>query len=167
MKTAIRKTTAFFFTLLGFTPLLFVIIITIKKHDVRQRMKEELESDQLQTIILPENEVAWMDKHEIWVNDHMFDIHSSKLENGVYTFTGLYDEEETQLVEQERNATGKTKEQNRLLVQFFKCLPLFCSQPTEIFRISTLDFYNSFISTHPVNPFREILTPPPQSLIIS
>jgi hypothetical protein len=126
-------------------------------------MKEKLESHHLQTIVIPENKVTWMDKHEIWVNNSMFDIHTKKLENGIYTFTGLYDDDETELVEQERNAAGKNNEQNKLLAQLFKCLPGFCNQQTEIQDLlSQHDCYNSLTSPIPINQFREILTPPPQ-----
>jgi hypothetical protein len=104
-----------------------------------------------------------MDKHEIWVNNCMFDIHTKKLEKGIYTFTGLFDNDETVLVEQERKAAGKNNEQNKLLVQFFKCLPGYCEQYTEITCPSSqYDRYNTLISPTALNQFREILTPPPQ-----
>lgn len=126
-------------------------------------MKEKLEERQLQTVIIPENEVTWMDKHEIWVNNSMFDIQTKKLENGIYTFTGLYDEEETILVEQERNTAGKNNEQNKLLTQLFKSLPVFCEQNNEPGCFFSLhDLYTPLILPGPVNPFRKILTPPPQ-----
>jgi len=126
-------------------------------------MKEKIENHQLITVTIPENEVTWMDKHEIWVNNSMFDIHTKKLEHGIYTFTGLYDDDETELVEQERNAAGKNNEQNKLLAQLFKCLPGFCNEYTEISNpLPNHNFYNSLISTAPISQFREILTPPPQ-----
>lgn len=126
-------------------------------------MKEKLESQQLQTIILPENQVTWMDKHEIWVNNSMFDIHTKKLEHGIYTFTGLYDEDETILVEQEKNAAGKNNEQSKLLAKLFKCLPGFCNEHTEISTpLSGHNSFNSLISPLPISQFRKIPTPPPQ-----
>ena len=163
MRSITKKITSLFFILLGFVPLLFVLVITIKKHDIHERMKEKLESQHLQTIIIAENEVTWMDKHEIWVNNSMFDIHTRKLEHGIYTFTGLYDDDETILVEQERNAMGKNNEQNKLLVLLFKCLPTFCNQHNEIQNPSSKhDCYSMLTPPIPISQFREILTPPPQ-----
>lgn len=163
VKTITLKITGFLFILLGVTPLLFVLFITLKKEQVRLRMNQELKYQTLQTVIIPESEVIWMDKHEIWVNKSMFDIHSKKLENGIYTFTGLYDKDESLLVEMERNTAEKNKEQNRLLVQLFKSLPFFCRQLTEIQpAINKSGPYNSIIWQSPLNPFREIPTPPPQ-----
>ena len=163
MKTTPKKITSLFFILLGLVPLLFVLLTTIRKQDIRKEMKEKLEHLQLQTLVLPENEVTWMDEHEIWVNQSMFDIHSKKLENGIYTFTGLYDEKETLLVELERNAAGKNNEQNELLAQLFKSLPGFYDQNSET-GCPELQFvnYSFFIPQNTVRPFRKILTPPPQ-----
>lgn len=163
MRTATKKISSLLFILLGFTPLLFVLIVSLQKKEIRHRMKEELGKKQLQTIVIPENEVTWMDKHEIWVNNSMFDIQTRKLENGVYTFTGLYDEEETRLVEKERNAAGKPSEQDQLLARLLKSLPVFCCELEEEFLLLPNNVnYRCFILAHPANPFREILTPPPQ-----
>lgn len=126
-------------------------------------MKEKLETDKLQTIVLPEEKVIWMDKHEIWVNEHMFDIHSKELVNGVYTFTGLYDEDETELVKKERQATGNSNEQNKILAHFFKQLPAFYDATTEDHSIPVSNYsFNFFASTHSIRQYKEIVTPPPQ-----
>jgi hypothetical protein len=164
LKTATKKISSLFFILLGFTPLLFILFVTLKKKEIRHRMEEELRVRELVTVVIPESEVIWMDDHEIWANNSMFDIQTKKLENGIYTFTGLYDAEETLLVEQERKEAGKAKEQCKLLSQLFKHLPVFCIQQDE--NSSTLskhDNYWNWLSTNPVSQFREILTPPPQA----
>ena len=126
-------------------------------------MKKELEIRELHTVVIPESEVIWMDKHEIWVNNSMFDIQTKELENGIYTFTGLYDEEETILVEKERNETGKADEKNKLLARLFKNLPVFFDQQDEnSTSLSNHDNYGSWLSSGITDPFREILLPPPR-----
>ena len=127
-------------------------------------MKKELGIRELHTVVIPESEVIWMDKHEIWVYNSMFDIQTKKLENGIYTFTGLYDEEETILVERERKETGKADEKNKLLARLFKSLPVFCDQQHESDHLlSKHDNYWSWLSSRATNPFREIVIPPPRS----
>lgn len=127
-------------------------------------MGKELGIRELQIVVIPENEVTWMDDHEIWVNNSMFDIQTKKLENGIYTFTGLYDAEETLLVEQERKEAGKADEKNKLLSQLFKHLPVFCpQQDASINPLSKHDGYKHWLCINPVSQFREILTPPPQA----
>lgn len=127
-------------------------------------MKEELERRHLQTLQIPEQKVTWIDKHEIWVNEKMFDIHSRSLENGVYTFTGLYDEQETLLVNQHMNATGKDLKENKLLTQLFKCLHTlyYESVPETSAPISMPPFSYAYFTQTPIKQFRDILTPPPQ-----
>lgn len=163
MKTSIKKISSLFFILLGFTPLLFVLFVTLKKKEIRHRMEEEFSVRELVTVTVPEGEVIWMDDHEIWVNNSMFDIQTKKLENGIYTFTGLYDAEETLLVEQERKEAGKVNQQNKLLSHLFKHLPVFCYQEND--NIEPFVKQNTckyLLSINPVGQFREILTPPPQ-----
>ncbi|MBL0304944.1 MAG: hypothetical protein IPQ25_02605 [Chitinophagaceae bacterium] len=163
MRTKAKQISGIFFTLLGLVPLLFILLITLKKHDIRHRMKEKIGQQQLQTIVLSEAEVIWMDKHEIWVNNSMFDIHTKNLDTGIYTFTGLYDEEETMLVEKERTAAGENNDQTKLLAQLFKCLPVFCNQDTDIVDLNfQYNSYNQIVHPNPIYQFREILTPPPK-----
>lgn len=163
MKNNRRKIISGFFLLLGLAPILFLLLVALQKREIRERMKEKLETEKLQTIVLPEEKVIWMDKHEIWVNEHMFDIHSKKLENGFYTFTGLYDKDETELVKKERKATGNSTEQNKLLAQFFKHLPVYNDTDISYLNLSiTHNTFNLFASQNSISQFKEIITPPPQ-----
>lgn len=144
--------------------MLFFLFTILKKIEIRERMKGRLVTEQLQTIILPEQKVKWMDKHEIWVNDHMFDIHSKRLEHGVYTFTGLYDKEETMMVKKQHQTSEKDLLQNKLLTQLFKCVQGFYSTPVQeaglLISIQDHLLLRSFPGA--VEQFKEILTPPPQ-----
>jgi len=61
-------------------------------------MKEKLERQAVQTIVVPVNELRWYDEgREIVVDGMMFDVKSIAQENGNYIITGLFDEDETQL----------------------------------------------------------------------
>ena len=164
VKTVKQKIISLFYLLLWVIPLLFILSISVKKEGIHHRMEEELESEDLQTIILPEAAVVWMDKHEIWVNNSMFDIHSKKLENGIYTFTGLYDNDETELVLEQQTNTENDFQQNKMLARLFLCLHnIFYTQAQHYYAFSKKQhtlFYQrpSQLSTLTM----EILTPPPQ-----
>ncbi|MEO5946711.1 MAG: hypothetical protein ABIP79_07825 [Chitinophagaceae bacterium] len=163
MRTNKKKITAIVFILLGFSPLLVALFISLKKEQIRHRMKAQFEIKGLQTVIQQESEVIWMDKHEIWVNNSMFDIKSKKLKNGIYIFTGLYDKDETNLKEIEKNTTGENKEQNNFLSQLFKNLPIFCNLSVEQYQIKkNYNLFNSFISKDIQKPYKRIVIPPPQ-----
>jgi len=158
-----KKIAAIFFILLGLSPLLFVLFISIKKEQIHYKMKMEFEKGALQTVVLPENKVVWMDKHEIWVNNSMFDIATKKLENGIYTFTGLYDEDETSLVEKEKESSEKNNEQDKRLSQLLKTLPIFCSLFKESYQFEKpCSLFFSFVPERHEKPFKKILVPPPQ-----
>jgi hypothetical protein len=165
LKAANRKIISLLFLLPGLAPLLFVLFVSLQKQSIRQEMREKLKApQQFETIILPENEVKWMDKHEIWVNEQMFDIHTKKLVNGVYTFTGLYDDDETELVKKQQGTTEKEKQQNKLLSNLFKCLhTIFYTQPAD-FNFVVKRQENKFCRSlqQLATQSKEILTPPPQ-----
>jgi hypothetical protein len=127
-------------------------------------MREKLKTEQLQKLAIPENEVVWMDDHEIWVNEHMFDIHSSKLENGVYHFTGLYDEAETELVKAHRETEGKDNDDDKALTQIFKLVLFNYREKTNDLSERPVMQYSYLpydIDIHHA-PFDNVPTPPPR-----
>ena len=79
MKAFIQKTSASIFLFLGLWPILLAFYFTIRETLIHWEMKKKLESHELQTVIVPESEVIWMEDHEIWVNNSMFDIQTKKL----------------------------------------------------------------------------------------
>ena len=113
--------------------------------------------------MVPEKEVVFMDDHEIWVNNHLFDIHTKQLENGIYVFTGLYDEDETNLVNKEKNPDGKNNQQAKLLSQLFKSLPVFHDQHGETLIPFSPGIYTELVILTSPSRSMEIPTPPPQS----
>ena len=127
-------------------------------------MKEKLETSLLQTITINEKDVVWMDDHEILVNEYMFDIHTKKLENGIYTFTGLYDERETRLVKKHKDTTEKNNEERQLLSSLFQLLQSAFTQDEANSLITDLVIpeYRPLILQNISSPFINIITPPPQ-----
>ena len=166
MKHLLKKIVAFVFLLAGFMPVLFTLLFLYKQQLIRHEMKEKLETSRLQTITINEKDVVWMDDHEIWVNGHMFDIHIKKLDNGIYTFTGLYDEQETNLVKNHKDTTEKNNEENQMLSSLFQLLHSAFIEDERISPIRDLIIteYSPLILQHISYPFKNILTPPPQQL---
>ena len=83
-------------------------------------MKERLEEGlPLHTITLADPMIHWVKKNrEILVNGKMFDIKSYTQANGFTTFTGLYDEQETQLKKLAEEGWKKHRSQdNQFLIQ--------------------------------------------------
>ncbi|MBP6214847.1 MAG: hypothetical protein KA399_01495 [Chitinophagaceae bacterium] len=165
MKPNINKNTGLFLILLGVFPLLLVVSTDIRKAFLKNRMREKTKLDNgLHTIMIPETDVVWMDKHEIFINDQMFDISNMKLDNGVYTFTGLYDKEETELVKQQQNTSSKNNKDTMMLIKLFKCLYNLYYSPNIQAEYFTLkkESVSHFLIYGIASCYKEIPTPPPQ-----
>ena len=145
-------------------PVLLTVFFLYRQQLIRHEMKEKLETSLLQTITINEKDVVWVDDHEIWVNEHMFDIHTKKLEKGTYTFTGLYDEEETNLVKKHKDTTEKNSEESQLISSLFHLLQSAFIQDETNSLIPDLIIteYRPLILLNIPSPFKTIFTPPPQ-----
>ena len=168
MKHPLKKIVALVFLLAGFMPVLLTLLFLYRQQLIKHEMKEMLETSRLQTITIKEKDVVWMDDHEIWVNEHMFDIHTKKLENGNYTFTGLYDEEETNLVKKHKDTTEKNSEENQLLSSLFQLLQTSFIEDETNSPVTgiTINKYSLFTLQHISVPVKNILTPPPQQFSV-
>ena len=164
MKISLQKTSGFLFFALGTSPLLMVIFFSVRENLIRLQMEKKLESHTLQTVLIPAEKVIWMDEHEIWINESMFDIRTQKLEGGVYTFTGMYDAEETILVLRQQKATKKQTDQDRLLIQLLNCLKNLYSQSPEhsFIALTSTGIHQSFLFLRLPDFVPAIPTPPPQ-----
>ncbi len=165
MKAFIQKTSASVFLILGLWPLLLAFYFTVKETIIHHEMKKKLESHELQTVMVPENEVVWMEDHEIWVNNSMFDIRTKKLENGIYTFTGMYDEDETDMVMKQRKTSRSLSSEERMVQQLLHCLRQFYMEPLEE-PDAEVEFFaetSSYIFLRGSQFSPPILTPPPRT----
>ena len=128
-------------------------------------MKERLEEQLLQTITLEVKDIHWAKaEKEIWVNNRLFDIKSSRYHNGIYTFTGLYDNNETLLITQlQKNQERENNTGNKILLQSLQLFVITFEKQTEGL-LSYLLMNRQF----PENNFPlctrcfSIITPPPQ-----
>jgi hypothetical protein len=102
----------------GLLPWIFVLGVYVQEQRIRHFMKEKLEESlPLNTITLADHLVHWVKKdREILVNGKMFDIKSTTSVNGFTTFTGLYDEQETQLKKLAEKGWKKHRSQGHQLL---------------------------------------------------
>lgn len=115
----IAKYTILFLTA---APLVSIFVLPLRQKAIQHHMKEALEKKELHRIILSEKNVHWIKPgKEIWVENRMFDIKSCKYENGIYSFYGLFDEKETEIVKQMRmNFPDQNSSTNKILSQLFQ-----------------------------------------------
>ncbi len=131
-------------------------------------MKEELESKMLHSITLNSNAIHWVKKgKEIVVDGRYFDVKSIVYTiNGTAIVTGLFDEEETALVQElQKNQKKNNSQGTKQLAQFFQLLLVMPDNPHDnnsgYILLSNQRF--PVIAPATVAAFKTILTPPPQA----
>ena len=131
-------------------------------------MKQGLECKMLRNLTLNRNELQWVRSgKEIMVEGKLFDVKSiSYKEDGTAVITGLFDEEETALVQQlQKNQKENNSQGTKQLAQLFQLMLVMPEYPQENNSLSFLLSNTRFpvIESAPVAAFKTILTPPPQA----
>ena len=129
-------------------------------------MKRQLEIKMLHTITLAKNDVYWLkDGKEIIINGRMFDVKSFQhAGDDKISFTGLYDDEETALVNKvKENQQTDNNAGGKLLAQLFQLLQASFNNTTAEVFIPSLHS-NSFpgIEQRLASQYISIFFPPPQ-----
>jgi hypothetical protein len=107
----------FFLLLLTLAPTLFMGGLQAFQFYIRQRMETSLEREVLTNLSLPASEVIWYEEgREIRVDGRMFDIKSFTIQNGIFSATGVYDDDETEVVNL-MNGHWSEQDQQHLIVQ--------------------------------------------------
>lgn len=126
-----------------------------------------MEDRLLQTITLADGEINWMKKgKEISIQGKMFDIKSMVHKNGITTFHGLFDDEETLLNKNLFSGWEKHQSaQNQLLALLINSLQniYFNSLSSNTLLPEKQNHSLSFTAPALPKQFRNILTPPPQA----
>lgn len=154
-----------FFTILAVLPAFLFLSTSVYKWQVKKQFAGRIESSRkFVTVIVKESDVVWMDKHEIYIHERMFDIKSSILTDGVYTFKGYYDSDETELVKNQQQSTSSqstTSTQNWLLkyLQLFNAIKY---DDTTLSASSTIVHCSKLITIRK-DVYIAIKTPPPQA----
>jgi len=166
LKTLAHKTGLSVLLLLVAVPIIYAFCFHIRQYTIRQRMKERMNEQVLQTISVQEEDVHWIiPGKETWLNGRLFDIRTYTSGNGLYTFTGSYDDEETALVmllqkNQQKNDTAD----DEVLARLFELLQdIYKSNADDLLSVligsqQIFSTGSSSLSTVVIS----ILTPPPQ-----
>ena len=165
MKTLLLKVSAVCLLLLMVIPMLLPVFNAVEKLEIREKMLGLLQQRELQTLQIAEKDVVWMDKHEIWVNEQMFDVATSALRDGMYTFTGLYDEEETKLVKMEMEAGDEESNDQRRSRQLVDLLhiPFLVDEAEPAYPRSGSSINYPQLSFKIITVVKRVIAPPPKA----
>jgi hypothetical protein len=148
-------------------PCLYCLYFQVKHHLIREEMREKLERDNLQTVIIPVNEFRWYEEdREIIVDGTMFDVKTIARRGDNYIITGLFDEAETELHIamgrlQQKEGEGPDPETISLVLSV-TFMPPSCSNVFEWMEDDDLSSKKAVTDEQLYNTAISILTPPPR-----
>jgi len=149
-------------------PVLFYAYLQVKQLIIVYQMEKKLENMHLQTISISVDSVTWYKfRSEIIVEGKMFDVKSFVLQDKIIIFSGLFDEEESDItfrMEQFEKEQQKNKPGRNLISKFFWNVFIDDSGRT-IFPFSTFLSGVSYLSYYPDDLFSVNLSlpsPPPK-----
>ncbi|MBS1758576.1 MAG: hypothetical protein JST23_00530 [Bacteroidetes bacterium] len=136
-------------------PLLYVIFLQTKQIIIRHEMKERLEEQMLHQVTVQKQDIHWTEKgKELRIDGRMFDAEEVEYHSdGSITVTGLYDEEETDLLHQlNKTCQQQNTTENQQMAHYLSFLLAMPEQP--------LNFDLSFLSNSSrSNAFNEMSLP--------
>jgi len=151
----------------GCMPLLFIIVFKIKQQYIHHEMEEQLETRILRSITVAKKNVHWIEKgKEILFEGRMFDIKTCKQQGEHYIFTGLFDDDETALMQQlEEKQNNSSSPDTKNIARLFQWLQSVYKDPQEKNTLTASSINRKILFDHIIqlpSRFIPILTPPPQ-----
>jgi hypothetical protein len=154
-----------FLLLLTLAPTLFMGGLQAFQAIIRQRMERSLDKEVLTTISLPATSVVWYEEgREIRVEGRMFDIKTFSIKDGIFTAQGVYDDDETEVVNL-MNGHWSEQDGQHLIVQLL--VLSHCILAIQLFRFLFKTFSlrsvlaAAFLAFYPA-PVLPITAPPPR-----
>ncbi len=168
MRTRNHTIATLFLIVLIAAPVLFAANYQIKKRSIRRRMKVQLEASMLHTLTLNGSDIHWVKPgKELVTEGRMFDVKTMTWrDDGTVTITGLFDHEETALVQYLFRQKKQHHDQGARCL--LKLLRFFQAVPDETLTGGlTYDLRYQFRIPADAgrlhNGYRLIPTPPPQA----
>lgn len=168
MKPILKLISTILLLVLVLEPVISPFVLQLHQLSVQHKMKERLEEEMLHTIIIAKTDLRWVKPgKEIVLGENMFDIKTmTDRGNGTLLITGIYDFEETLLVDHikksQQDDTANSNKQLVLLFHLIQALP--GDEPEQAIPVQFIS-RNRYCTGEDalVSPFRNILTPPPRA----
>ena len=163
-----KKIGAIFLLGIQIIPLVLFFSVQLNRLFIQFEMKEKLEAQCLQRIVLDEHSINWVEQGaELVLKGQLFDVHTiNQLGNGKVEIFGLTDTKEDQLNTQ---VELLTKHKNGLQTMLAKLIVVqsigIVNQPTEaLFLIKKLPLKYAVLHCKCIKSSLDIITPPPQQV---
>ena len=148
-------------------PCLLFVYFQSAQWYVQHKMEEKLENEQLQTVAIPISDVKWFKENkEIIVDGKLFDIKSVVFQDGIASFTGLYDDQEMYIKVQLENLELEDDEnaKNESAINFISILLYKEDDRNPDWLLNHLSTqYIDFSKDHLISPVISTPAPPPKA----
>lgn len=146
-------------------PLILIVALQLRQVFLFNTAYERMEEENIQTLVVETNRVVWKEEgSEVTIDGEYFDLVSWNLKEGKYTFTGVFDKEETAVVNmlEKQSATGNFISRLMVFSQCLAAIVLFS------FFFSFFPYLQKpfafFLNTYKFL-FKTIITPPPKAIL--
>lgn len=136
--------------------------IAIKKAHIAEKLKEK-NADELQELIIPLQQVKWVDSHEFFYKGKLYDIVTSSIVNDTMNCVAYHDTEEQKLKEDYNAHISGEKENSEHKQSHFKVYPQFTKGQTIVFLNYKIDVSSAELNTiFILAPYILLNSPPPE-----
>lgn len=144
-------------------PLLLIVLLQLWQVYLFHTAYERMEEETVQTLVVETNQVVWKEEgREVTIDGEYFDLVSWSLQDGKYTFTGVFDRQETAIanVLETKTNTGNFISRLLLVSQCFVATICIISMN----HIPALEKSFHFFSDQYKFLFKRIISPPPKAM---
>ena len=116
-----RRIISVFFGLLLALPLLYVTGLQVKQVYIKHSLEERLEARLLKTLFIPTQDWRRINNREILIDGKLFDLKSVTETTDGFLVSGVFDEEETAVVQQlDKSCNTNTAKDTPVFTHFFQ-----------------------------------------------
>lgn len=148
-------------------PTLFLASFLVQQKWIAWEMTEKLEHQQLHTLQIPVQQLHWVKEgKEVLIDGKLFDIKSILTRGNLIQVTGLFDEEETKLVQQIQRQLQHNQSGRQLQTSILYSLLMGFSSQLHCIQLAPLQLPRTTLANYQLSPYSapvlEQLCPPPQ-----
>jgi hypothetical protein len=148
-------------------PLIYSAGFIIKQKAAVYKMQERLETASLKTYTIAKSDVKWIKKgREVLIDGKLFDLKSIKSINDTYEITGLFDDDEDEIIREYNVMIHQKGNQssplNKFVIKLFLS-DIFCLQPYYTSLSMQLCGKNNFRNYNEIaiTAYNAVIIPPP------
>jgi len=146
-------------------PLFFLSYMQLRQLYIKHTLEERMERSLLKTVFIPRQDWSPVNNDETLVDGKLFDVDEMHVtKNGMFV-TGVFDEEETAVMQQmDKSCAANHSKETPVFAQFFQLLDGLFFHATSVQPLigkSVHQYFQNLILNLP-HSYKQVISPPPQ-----